>query len=102
MRLRCVNRAFRDLVTEGKPIRKVGEEWDAPASRLAEINSAGYGIMAEEVAAKPSPSAEAGVREAKPEVSKMTKAELLDEAEARGIEVPQGATKAEIAELVGE
>lgn len=52
MLIRCT-RAFRDLKTAGKPLRKVGEEWEADASRLDEINRAGYGVMAEEAPAEP-------------------------------------------------
>ena len=40
------------METAGKPLRKVGEEWEADASRLAAINSAGYGVMAEEAPAE--------------------------------------------------
>ena len=50
MLIRCT-RAFRDLKAAGKPLRAVGEEWEADASRLDEINRAGYGVMAEAVEA---------------------------------------------------
>jgi len=48
MRIRCT-REFRDLSAKGKPLRRVGDEWEATASRLAEINSGRYGVMAEAV-----------------------------------------------------
>ena len=48
MLIRCV-KEFRDFASKGNQLRKVGEEWEATASRLAEINSAGYGVMAEAV-----------------------------------------------------
>lgn len=51
MRIRCT-REFRDLSAEGKPIRHVGDEWEATASRLSEINSGRYGILAEAVPAR--------------------------------------------------
>lgn len=47
MLIRCINRDFRDLKAEGRPLRRVGEEWEATPERLAEINRAGYGVMAE-------------------------------------------------------
>ena len=49
MLIRCINRDFRDLKAEGRPMRKVGDEWEATPERLGEINRAGYGIMAEAV-----------------------------------------------------
>lgn len=49
MLIRCINRGFRDLKADGRPLRKVGDEWEATAERVAEINRAGYGIMAEAV-----------------------------------------------------
>lgn len=51
MRIRCT-REFRDLSAKGKPLRRVGDEWEATASRLAEINSGRYGKMAEEAPAR--------------------------------------------------
>lgn len=49
MLIRCINQDFRDLKADGRPLRKVGDEWEATAERVAEINRAGYGIMAEAV-----------------------------------------------------
>ena len=48
MLIRCV-KEFRDFASKGEPLRKVGEEWEATPERLAEINRAGYGKMAEAV-----------------------------------------------------
>ena len=47
MLIRCINREFRDLKSKGKPVRKPGDEWEAPPERLAEINRGRYGVMAE-------------------------------------------------------
>lgn len=52
MLIRCI-RAFRD--TEAGRLRDVGEEWEATAERLAAINGAGYGKLAEAVKAEPVP-----------------------------------------------
>ena len=49
MLIRCINTAFRDNATAGRPWRAIGDEWEATPERLAEINSAGYGTMAEAV-----------------------------------------------------
>ncbi len=46
MRIRCL-KGFNDL-SEGK-WRSPGDEWEAEPSRLAEVNAAGYGQLAEEV-----------------------------------------------------
>ena len=46
MLIRCT-KGFNDL--DAGKWRSIGEEWEADASRLAEINAAGYGAMAEEV-----------------------------------------------------
>lgn len=64
MRIRCINRRFRDLKAKGKPIREVGEEWEwADPSRVAEINSAGYGVMAEAVEDAPQGAPEPGAEQ---------------------------------------
>lgn len=52
MLIRCT-RAFRDIGA-GR-LREVGEEWEATAERLAAINGAGYGKLAEAVNAEPEP-----------------------------------------------
>ena len=52
MLIRCT-RAFKD--TEAGRLREVGEEWEATAERLAAINGAGYGRLAEAVKAEPEP-----------------------------------------------
>lgn len=52
MLIRCT-RAFRDI--EAGRLRDVGEEWEATAERLAAINGAGYGKLAEAVKAEPEP-----------------------------------------------
>lgn len=48
MRIRCI-KAFRDNRTPGRPWREIGDEWEATPERLAAINRAGYGAMAEAV-----------------------------------------------------
>lgn len=52
MLIRCI-RAFKDF--EAGRLRAVGEEWEATAERLAAINGAGYGKLAEAVKAEPEP-----------------------------------------------
>lgn len=52
MLIRCI-RAFIDIGA-GR-LRDVGEEWEATAERLAAINGAGYGKLAEAVKAEPEP-----------------------------------------------
>lgn len=47
MRIRCINRPFQDL--DANEWREVGDEWEATPERLADINRAGYGAMAEAV-----------------------------------------------------
>ena len=88
MRIRCINRAFRDLSEDGKPLRRIGDEWEAPASRVAEINSAGYGVMAEEVA------------EAAPWWDAKTRSELLDIASEMGLKPASKATKAQLVAMI--
>lgn len=88
MAIRCI-KAFRDLKAKGRPMRRVGDVWEGDASRAAEINRAGYGVMAEYF------------EEAKRDWAAMTRVQLLAEAESEGIEVPTKATKAEIARLLG-
>lgn len=51
MLIRCI-KSFCDLKASGKPIRLEGEVWEADAERLAEINAAGYGRLAEEAPAE--------------------------------------------------
>lgn len=92
MRIRCVKRPFVDLVENRW--REVGDEWEASAERLADINSAGYGIMAEAVQEEPEPAHET------PDLTRMTRAQLLDKAAGRGVEVPARATKADIIEAL--
>lgn len=74
MLIRCT-RAFRDLKTAGKPMRKVGEEWEATPERLAEINRAGYGVMAEavETPAEPPETAHAARKAATPKKGAATR-----------------------------
>lgn len=52
MLIRCI-RAYKDI--EAGRLRDVGEEWEATAERLAAINGAGYGKLAEAVKAEPEP-----------------------------------------------
>lgn len=99
MRIRCINRPFRDLAE--KEWREVGDEWEATPERLAAINSAGYGAMAEAVEPEPEVEPE---QEPEPEkdYSEMTRAQLVEKAEERGIEVPSKATKADIIAMLSE
>ena len=48
MLVRCTLE-FRDLKTAGKPMRRVGDEWEATAERLRELSSTRYGKLAEAV-----------------------------------------------------
>ena len=89
MLIRCT-RAFRDLKSEGRPLRAVGEVWEADEERLAELNRAGYGKLAEPAPAPAEPE----------DLSKMTKAQLLAVAEVRGVEVENSFTKARIIEAL--
>lgn len=88
MAIRCI-KEFRDLKAEGRPVRRVGDVWEGGASRAAEINRAGYGVMAEYFEEKGR------------DWASMTRAQLLEAAESEGVEVPSKATKAEIARLLG-
>ena len=49
MLIRCINTAFRDNKTNGRPWRAIGDTWEGTPERVAEINRAGYGVMAEAV-----------------------------------------------------
>ena len=107
MLIRCINRPFRDLVADGKPLRKVGDEWEATPERLAAINGAGYGVMAEPADEEPSEPSEPSEEEPnepseeKPWWDGKTRVELVEMASEKGIDVPSKATKAEIAEMLG-
>jgi hypothetical protein len=71
-----------------------GAQYDAPNQQV--VRGDGSGPADEGTggsAAAPEPEAES-------EFDAMTKDELLDEAYARGIDVPSGATKAEIREAI--
>ncbi len=70
--------------------------WECPPAA-----SAGSGRQACPSCAPPAPQ-EAEARGLLGAPKKGTKAALVAEAEARGIEVPEGATKAEIEELLDE
>ena len=118
MLIRCINRPFRDLVADGKPLRKVGDEWEATPERLAAINGAGYGKMAEPAEEEPSEPSEPNEpseekpnepseekpsepSEEKPWWDGKTRVELVEMASEKGIDVPSKASKAEIAEMLG-
>ena len=82
--------------------RKRGEVFIATEERFAEINSVaprhGLEAIVERVGEEPKP-------EQKPEPKRkgrMTKAELAAKAEELGVEVPKGATNAQIAALIEE
>lgn len=66
MLIRCINRPFQDLAEN--TWREVGDEWEGTPERVAEINSAGYGVMAEAVE---------------------TPAEVVAEAPAEAVEPPE-------------
>jgi len=88
MRLRCVNRPFRDLSTG--TLYVPGDEFDGDAAKMERINSAGYGVMAEAVADAPDYMA-------------MTVAQLREALAERGAEIPTKARKADlVAMLEGE
>lgn len=120
MLIRCT-RAFRDLKTAGKPMRAVGEEWEADASRLDEINRAGYGVMAEAVQDAPegveavedvpepedegnvaSDAATAPQRPTREELEGMTVKQLVELCESAGVDAPSKPRKAELVSLLSE
>lgn len=89
MLVECV-KPFRDLAE--KVDRKVGEVWDVTLDRLEEIEAVTeYGQLVRTTEARP-----------KHKGGRPTKAELVAEAEALGIEVPKGATNPQIAKLIEE
>lgn len=110
MLIRCINRPFQDLA-EGV-WREVGDEWEGTPERVAEINRAGYGVMAEAVpevqeedvqhedAPEPAEDVErpAGVASAPQAggLADMTVRQLTELCEERGIPVPSKPRKADL------
>ena len=47
MLVRCTIE-FRDLKAPGKPMRRVGDEWETTPERLHELRCSRYGVLAEE------------------------------------------------------
>lgn len=84
-------RPFEDLVEHVD--RVVGERWEVDRKRAEAINSTQYGQLVAIV----SETRPFGKLKGRP-----TKAELLAQAEELGIEVPEGSTNPEIAELIEE
>jgi len=78
-------RKFEDLVEHVD--RKPGDRWEVDDKRFKAINSTVYGELARKVA--------------KPK-GRPTKAELVSEAEALGVDVPEGSTNPEIWKLIEE
>jgi hypothetical protein len=72
--------------------RKVGERWEVDLERFNEVNSTIYGELAKRADEEPKQKAK----------GRPTKAELVAEAEALGVEVPKGATNPQIAKLIEE
>ena len=85
MRLRCVNRPFRDL--SSGVLHMPGDEFDGDAAKLERINSTRYGTMAVAVADVPDHAA-------------MTVAQLKEALRARGAEIPPRARKADLVAML--
>lgn len=85
---------FRDKVEN--VFRNKGDEFEISRERFEELKvngiNAGMGVVVEEVAPLPQPKRK----------GRMTKADLLAEAEELGIEVPEKATYSELQALVKE
>ena len=77
---------FRDRVTWRA--YAAGDEWEGPAEREAELGAAGYVA----VCATPAPEAA--------DLSALTNPQLKALAEARGLDVPKRATKAQLLSLL--
>ena len=89
MLIECVQ-GFQDY-EHNKLWRKPGDRWEVTPERFAAINATKWGVLAKAVE--------------EPKTKKKgrpTKAELMAEAEALGIEVPKGATNPEIYKLIEE
>ena len=98
-----------------EPIEEVdtSDRLDAPNQQVVRPDASApwdEGEGGTEAAVEPATDAEREVREAEPEVESepeqnplddMTKGELIDEAERRGVDVDASATKAEIREALG-
>ena len=83
----CVNRPFYDL--KARTARNVGDRFECDEARLAEINSAGYGVMAVEVK-----------REQAADYAAMTVRELTALIAERGKAVPRRARKADLVAIL--
>ena len=90
MLVTCI-KPFQDL--EENVWREQGDAWEATPERLRAINTAGYGIMAEEVADEP-PEEEADA------LDSLTVRELTAMCDEMGIDYPAKPKKAELVEAI--
>ena len=103
MLVRCT-KEFRDLKTPGKPMRKVGETWEATPERLKELRGSRYGVLAEEVAersAEPARAPQGAVSGPRPtptaeELDGMTVRQLVELCIREGVETQGRPKKAEL------
>ena len=95
MLVKCV-REFRDLENK-RMLRSAGERFEVTPERFAALNATRYGTLVEQ--ADNTSDAKSGEKKVK---GRPNKAELLKQAEALGIDVPEGATNPQIAKLVEE
>ena len=105
MLVRCTIE-FRDLKTPGKPMRRVGDEWDATPERLYELRRSRYGILAEAVEDKPAEAARAphgaeaepvgGAAPTMQELEEMTVRQLVELCIREGVETQGRPRKAEL------
>lgn len=87
-------KAIRDFWDKKARVnRKANEEFEATAQRISELNACGVEQCFAPLVKELSEPRKSG---------RPTKAELLAEAEEKGVEVPEGATNPEIAALVGK
>lgn len=96
---------YRDRET--LEVHRTGDEVELTAERFAELSAAGY-VDAPEQAAEPEPAPEKAAQPEEPAQAEheppreMTAAQLRAEIEARGGFAPKKATKAQLAELLGQ
>ena len=105
MLVRCTM-SFRDLETPGRPMRAVGEEWEATPERLQELANSRYGVLAVEVPERAAEPARAS-RKAEPaaptadaptadELEAMTNRQLVELCIREGVETSGRPRKAEL------
>ena len=100
MLIRCV-KPFRDLKAEGRPMRSVGEQWDASPERLRELTGGKYGTLAESVQKRPAADA-TGPQSIIPDLSAMTLRQLSELCDAEGVIVRGRRRKADLAAALME